>query len=110
MRPVAVRMVWQVARAVDVPVIGMGTWRTFDVSGERLETACCSIVDGALSSGSGFFDAVRQVAFLRQMKHDSPRAAAHIQNAAAASHPAGIQHVHQRPRHGALRPAHAAAR
>lgn len=41
---------------LEVPVVGMGTWRTFDVSDEKLETACCAVVDGALASGSVFFD------------------------------------------------------
>jgi len=41
---------------LDVPVVGMGTWRTFDVNDQRLEAACCGVVDGALAAGSAFFD------------------------------------------------------
>lgn len=41
---------------LDVPVVGMGTWRTFDVNDRRLEDACCSVVDGAIAAGSVFFD------------------------------------------------------
>src|SRR5215213_9621827 len=38
-----------------VPVVGMGTWRTFDVRGSE-ETTAHSIVDEALRVGANFFD------------------------------------------------------
>ncbi len=39
-----------------VPVIGMGTWRTFDVSGQQGEENARAIVDRALAAGANFFD------------------------------------------------------
>jgi aryl-alcohol dehydrogenase-like predicted oxidoreductase len=39
-----------------VPVVGMGTWRTFDVSGAAQEANARSIVDVALDAGANFFD------------------------------------------------------
>jgi aryl-alcohol dehydrogenase-like predicted oxidoreductase len=39
-----------------VPVIGMGTWRTFDVSGRAAEGECRSIVSAALEDGARLFD------------------------------------------------------
>ena len=39
-----------------VPVIGMGTWRTFDVSGAAAEAVSGRIVAAARSSGITFFD------------------------------------------------------
>ena len=39
-----------------VPVIGMGTWRTFDVHGAKAEQNARAIVDRALASGARFFD------------------------------------------------------
>lgn len=39
-----------------VPVVGMGTWKTFDVSGPNLERARRGIVDAAFSCGANFFD------------------------------------------------------
>jgi len=39
-----------------VPVVGMGTWRTFDVSGPAAEQRCRDIVSAALSSGARLFD------------------------------------------------------
>lgn len=41
---------------LEVPVIGLGTWRTFDVADPKLEDACCGVVDGALAAGASFFD------------------------------------------------------
>jgi len=41
---------------LDVPVIGMGTWRTFDVRGASAEANARAVVDAALSSGTRFFD------------------------------------------------------
>src|SRR6476469_1699978 len=40
----------------DVPVIGMGTWRTFDVRGTAAEADASAVVDAALASGACFFD------------------------------------------------------
>ena len=39
-----------------VPVIGMGTWRTFDVSGPPAEERCRTIVSTALDGGARLFD------------------------------------------------------
>jgi aryl-alcohol dehydrogenase-like predicted oxidoreductase len=41
---------------LSVPVIGMGTWRTFDVSGKQAEENARAIVDRALAAGATFFD------------------------------------------------------
>ncbi|HJZ46210.1 MAG TPA: aldo/keto reductase [Roseiflexaceae bacterium] len=39
-----------------VPVVGMGTWRTFDVRGPAAEQHARTIVDTALAAGANFFD------------------------------------------------------
>lgn len=39
-----------------VPTIGMGTWQTFDVRGERGERASREVVDAALDAGTTLFD------------------------------------------------------
>ena len=39
-----------------VPVVGMGTWATFDVKGEAGEANARRVVDRALESGANFFD------------------------------------------------------
>ncbi len=41
---------------LDVPVVGMGTWATFDVRGEKEEAHARKVVDVALEGGSNFFD------------------------------------------------------
>jgi aryl-alcohol dehydrogenase-like predicted oxidoreductase len=41
---------------LQVPVIGMGTWRTFDVRGEAARKNARTIVDTALTAGANFFD------------------------------------------------------
>lgn len=41
---------------LEVPVIGMGTWKTFDVQGTRAEANAREIVDRALAAGVDFFD------------------------------------------------------
>ncbi len=41
---------------VTVPVVGMGTWSTFDVRGEVAEQNAIAVVDAALESGAHFFD------------------------------------------------------
>jgi aryl-alcohol dehydrogenase-like predicted oxidoreductase len=44
------------ATGLRVPVIGMGTWRTFDVSGAAAEAVTRQIVASARASGVRFFD------------------------------------------------------
>jgi aryl-alcohol dehydrogenase-like predicted oxidoreductase len=39
-----------------VPVVGLGTWRTFDVRGPAAEANACAVVDQSLSAGARFFD------------------------------------------------------
>jgi aryl-alcohol dehydrogenase-like predicted oxidoreductase len=39
-----------------VPVVGMGTWQTFDVRGAEAEANARKIVDTALAGGANFFD------------------------------------------------------
>ncbi|MGH7378416.1 MAG: aldo/keto reductase, partial [Candidatus Methylomirabilales bacterium] len=39
-----------------VPVVGMGTWNTFDVRGDREERARRRVVDVALDLGARLFD------------------------------------------------------
>lgn len=39
-----------------VPVVGMGTWRTFDVRGRASEAKARSVVDTAFEGGARFFD------------------------------------------------------
>jgi aryl-alcohol dehydrogenase-like predicted oxidoreductase len=41
---------------LSVPVVGMGTWRTFDVSGPAAEERCRRIVSAALEDGARLFD------------------------------------------------------
>jgi aryl-alcohol dehydrogenase-like predicted oxidoreductase len=41
---------------LEVPVIGMGTWRTFDVRGAAAEQNARAVVDAAFASGANFFD------------------------------------------------------
>jgi aryl-alcohol dehydrogenase-like predicted oxidoreductase len=41
---------------IDVPVVGMGTWRTFDVRGRAAEDNARAIVDHALAAGANFVD------------------------------------------------------
>src|SRR5258708_6465451 len=41
---------------LQVPVVGMGTWRTFDVHGDAAEKNARSVVDVALATGANFFD------------------------------------------------------
>lgn len=44
------------ASGLTVPVIGMGTWNTFDVHGAENETHARRVVDTALEHGATFFD------------------------------------------------------
>ena len=39
-----------------VPVVGMGTWKTFDVRGTAAKRNAHAVVDAALASGANFFD------------------------------------------------------
>ncbi|HEX8598127.1 MAG TPA: aldo/keto reductase [Chloroflexia bacterium] len=41
---------------LQVPVVGMGTWQTFDVRGAANEKARAAVVETALSEGANFFD------------------------------------------------------
>ena len=44
------------ATGFQVPVVGMGTWRTFDVSGATAEAECRRVVTSGRTSGVRFFD------------------------------------------------------
>ena len=41
---------------LEVPVVGMGTWRTFNVRGSAPEANACAVVDHALAVRANFFD------------------------------------------------------
>lgn len=41
---------------LEVPVVGMGTWRTFDVRGHQAEAHAHAVVECALAAGVSFFD------------------------------------------------------
>ncbi|MDQ6662596.1 MAG: aldo/keto reductase [Chloroflexota bacterium] len=41
---------------LQVPVVGMGTWRTFDVRGESARKNACAVVDAAFAAQANFFD------------------------------------------------------
>lgn len=41
---------------LQVPVVGMGTWQTFDVRGAAAEQNARAVVDAALHAGANFFD------------------------------------------------------
>jgi aryl-alcohol dehydrogenase-like predicted oxidoreductase len=41
---------------LEVPVVGMGTWQTFDVRGAQGEANARAVVDAAIEAGSRFFD------------------------------------------------------
>lgn len=41
---------------LSVPVVGMGTWQTFDVRGAAAEQNARAVVDAALSAGATFYD------------------------------------------------------
>jgi len=41
---------------LDVPAVGLGTWRTLDVQGEAAEQNAYAVVDQALHEDGGFFD------------------------------------------------------
>jgi aryl-alcohol dehydrogenase-like predicted oxidoreductase len=44
------------ASGLDVPVVGMGTWRSFDVRGAAAEANCRRVLDAAFESGATLFD------------------------------------------------------
>ena len=44
------------ASGIEVPVVGMGTWRTFDVRGAREEARCRAVLDVAYARGATLFD------------------------------------------------------
>jgi aryl-alcohol dehydrogenase-like predicted oxidoreductase len=44
------------ASGLDVPVVGMGTWRTFDVRGRDAEARCRAVLDEAYAAGATLFD------------------------------------------------------
>jgi aryl-alcohol dehydrogenase-like predicted oxidoreductase len=44
------------ASGLDVPVVGMGTWRTFDVRGAAEVTRCRAVLDEAYAAGATLFD------------------------------------------------------
>ena len=41
---------------LEVPVVGMGTWRTFDVRGEEEVARCRAVLDEAYAAGATLFD------------------------------------------------------
>ena len=41
---------------LEVPAVGMGTWRTFDVRGAAAEATARAVIDAALAAGATFFD------------------------------------------------------
>jgi len=44
------------ASGLDVPAVGMGTWRTFDVRGKAAEANARAVVDQALAAGANLVD------------------------------------------------------
>jgi aryl-alcohol dehydrogenase-like predicted oxidoreductase len=44
------------ATGLEVPVVGMGTWRTFDVRGRGAEARCRAVLDAAYDAGATLFD------------------------------------------------------
>jgi aryl-alcohol dehydrogenase-like predicted oxidoreductase len=44
------------ASGLEVPVVGMGTWRTFDVRGEAGMSRCRAVLDEAYAAGATLFD------------------------------------------------------
>jgi len=41
---------------LEVPAVGLGTWRTFDVTGEQAQARAAAVVDAALAADAGFID------------------------------------------------------
>lgn len=56
MRMISVEIRTLGSTGLQVPVVGMGTWRTFDVRGAAAEENARAVVDQALASGANFFD------------------------------------------------------
>lgn len=44
------------ATGIEVPAVGMGTWRTFDVYGRDAEARCRAVLDAAYGAGATLFD------------------------------------------------------
>lgn len=44
------------ATGLEVPVVGMGTWRTFDVRGGEAEARCRAVLDAAYAARATLFD------------------------------------------------------
>jgi aryl-alcohol dehydrogenase-like predicted oxidoreductase len=44
------------ATGLEVPAVGMGTWRTFDVRGREGEARCRAVLDEAYAAGATLFD------------------------------------------------------
>ncbi|GCE31821.1 aldo/keto reductase [Dictyobacter alpinus] len=61
------------ASALEVPVIGMGTWRTFDGRGEPAQKNAHMLVDTALSNGVSFFDSSPMYGVAEQVLGESLR-------------------------------------
>lgn len=61
------------ASALEVPVIGMGTWRTFDGHGESAQKNARMLVDTALSNGVSFFDSSPMYGVAEQVLGESLR-------------------------------------
>lgn len=64
-KPVALRMVWQVAQAVDIPVIGMGGIATGEDAAEFMKAGAAAVEVGTAS----FWDPQATVRIARQLDH-----------------------------------------
>ena len=66
--------------SLNVPVIGMGTWQTFDVQGTAAEQNARAVVDRAMQAGASFFDSSPMYGEEAFFLHDrlSPRKASDI--------------------------------
>src|SRR5262249_44378793 len=83
-----------------VPVVGMGTWRTFDVRGAAAEQNARAIVDTALASGATFFDSSPMYGAAEQVlgaalkgRRDSALVATKVWSRSTAEGEAQIQHA-----------------
>jgi len=59
---------------LSVPVIGMGTWRTFDVHGRAREARAHAVVETAVQSGANLFDSSPMYGEAERVLGDSVRA------------------------------------
>jgi aryl-alcohol dehydrogenase-like predicted oxidoreductase len=80
------------ASGLEVPVVGMGTWRTFDVRGASAEANARAVVDAALAAGANFFDsspmygeAERVLGAALEGRRDSALVATKVWTASAAA-------------------------